>query len=528
MATALQAGPAALPEPARHALAAFAIWPILATVYQTLVLTDVTDDVIRKGIDGGHYEMLWTSATWGVATIHGIFLGIWGMARHGSRRTLQVGLVLFGLGNLLCGAAFDVPSLAAAKLVEGLGKGMVISLCRALLYRQFDKAMLGAIGFYAVVAYATRPSTPYLTAVLNDQLGWRWIFWVNVPLGAAGLVLVERFIRPDRPPKPLPLRLDWVAVTLMAAWAVSLLFLCGWYRRWGGWSGNAWAVTALLAVVLPAALLAWVASGFSRAEHLQRMLRVRAYVCAMCIRMLLLLNLGIVMTIIAKYLVALRDYPRDVAGLLLVPATVTMALSTFLTTRFHRRALRHVWLLIGVIGTASCTWWMASVDNFTSRGQIAIMVGCWGLFVGLLPPVFLTDEVEALDRRDALYGGALAVVCLILPLIIVPTLTSTVISAWSDRALDAERFNLRDNRPEVQAAAARLADYYRGLGLQGPELAQWTATAQGAFVQKEAVAHGIQSGFRFLSLVVGGIGLLVTLLLFLSPPRPAPGAAITG
>jgi hypothetical protein len=155
------------------------------------------------------------------------------------------------------------------------------------------------------------------------------------------------------------------------------------------------------------------------------------------------------------------------------------------------------------------------------------MVGCWGLFVGLLPPVFLTDEVEALERRDALYGGALAVVCLVIPLIIVPTMASTVISAWGDRALDAERFNLAENRPEVQAAASRLADYYRDRGLQGPELSQWTSTALGAFVQKEALAHGIQSGFRFLSLVVGGLGLLVTLLLFLSPPLPAPGAGVT-
>ena len=528
MATSVNVAPAtALSEQGRHALAAVAIVPILATVYQTLVLTDVTDDVIRKGIEGEHYTMLWTSATWGAAVVYGLFGGIWGMAHYGGRQTLQVGLVLFGLGNLLCGAAVDVTSLAAAKAVEGVGKGMVISLCRALLYRQFDKAILVAIGFYAVVAYASRPATPLVTALINDAVGWRWIFWVNVPVAVVGLILVDRFIRPDRPAKPLPLRLDWVAITLMAAWAVSLLFVCGWYRKWGGWSSNAFAVTALLAVVLPAALAIWVGAGFSRDEHLRRMLRVRAYVCAMCIRMLLLLNLGIVMTVIAKYLVALRDYPREMAGWLLVPATLTMAFSTVSTICFQRRAWRHVWLLIGVLGTAGCSWWLASVDNFTSREQIALMVGCWGLMVGLLPPVFLTDEVEALDRRDALYGGALAVACLVIPLIIVPTMASTVISAWGDRALDAERVNLSDNRPEVQAASARLADYYRGLGLQGPELSQWTSTALGAFVQKEAVAHGIQSGFRFLSLVVGGIGLLVTLLLFLFPPRPAPGSGVT-
>src|SRR5262249_15821387 len=82
-----------------------AVVPILATVYQTLVLTDLTDDVIRLGIDGEHYSMIWTNVAWGVATLFGVFLGIWGMARYGSRDTLVVGLVWFAAGKLLCGGA---------------------------------------------------------------------------------------------------------------------------------------------------------------------------------------------------------------------------------------------------------------------------------------------------------------------------------------------------------------------------------------------------------------------------------------
>lgn len=111
-------------------LAAVAIIPILATVYQTLVLTDVTDDVIRLGIDAEHYSMIWTNVSWGVATIYGVFAGIWAMARYGARTTLLVGLAWFAAGNLLCGAAIDLGSLVLAKLVEGVGKGMVIVLCR--------------------------------------------------------------------------------------------------------------------------------------------------------------------------------------------------------------------------------------------------------------------------------------------------------------------------------------------------------------------------------------------------------------
>jgi len=328
---------------------------------------------------------------------------------------------------------------------------------------------------------------------------------------------VRRFVKPDRPPRPLPLRIDWIAVTLFASWIVSLTFTFGWYRKWGGWTSNAFATTALLSLLLPIGLTAWVGGGISPNEHLHRMFRVRVYVLAMCVRMLMLVQLLAVLTLMANYCIGLRDYPRAVTGWVLAPATLTMALTTFITTWFHRPALRHYWLLLGVLGCAGCLWWMSFADNFTSKSQLALMMGCWGLFVGLFPPVFLQDEVEGLDRRDSLYGGAVAVVFLVLPFVVVPTMTSTIVSAWADRAADAQRLNLHENDPELEEASARIADYYRQHGVSGPELSQMTSTVLGGGVKGQAVAYGIQRGFCFLSLMVGGIGLLVTALLLRGP-----------
>ena len=107
-------------------------------------------------------------------------------------------------------------------------------------------------------------------------------------------------------------------------------------------------------------------------------------------------------------------------------------------------------------------------------------------------------------------------------MVVVPTMTSTIVSAWTNRAADAQRMNLRENRPEVQESSARVADYYHQRGVAGPELSGMTSTVLGGAVKTAAVAHGIQSGLRFLSLVVGGVGLLVTALLFRGgPAKPA-------
>ena len=153
---------------------------------------------------------------------------------------------------------------------------------------------------------------------------------------------------------------------------------------------------------------------------------------------------------------------------------------------------------------------MSSVDFFTSKSTIALMIGCWGIFVGLFPPSFLQDEVDALDHRDFALGGALAILCLIVPIIVVPTMTSTIVSAWTDRAFDAERLNLEQNRPEVAESSARVADYYVQHGVSGPEAGQMASTVLGTSAHLEAASQGIQVGLRFLSLIVGGLGLAVT------------------
>jgi hypothetical protein len=520
------APPTPVAENRRRGLAALAIFLVLITVYQTLVLTVVTDDAIRKGIEADEYDMIWVNVAWGVAILYSAFGAFWLAARYGMRITLAWGLLFFALGNLLLGAAVDLTSTIIAKFVEGIGKGLTIAIGRSTLYKQFDRMLLAAIGFYGVCAYATRPSTPLVTAYVNDWLSWRWIYWVNVPLALVGLAAVLRYIRPDRPPRPAHVPVDWLALSAFIAWVVCLLFAFGWYRKWGGWSSNAFAAVVILCVTLPVVLAVWLGSGFSPDEHLKRLLRSRVYVLSWLVRVLLLFNLAAVLTIVGQYMTELRDDPRVVAGWVMVPASLTMAASTLLTTIFHRRSLRHFWLFAGVFGTSACLWWMGSLDNFTAKEQVALMLAFWGASIGLFPPVFLTDEVEGLNPKDMIYAGSLAIVGLIVPLMTIPTMTGTVTKAWSDRALDVYRANLSENRPPVAEAGARVADYYRQRGLAGAELQREASTVLGTFATLESIAVGLSQGLRFLSLVVLGFGLTVAILLSRAARdlRAPPGA----
>ena len=513
----------------RHWLAALAMLFVLFAPYQTLVQTVLTDDAVRKGVEVDDYDMTWVTAAYGVGVLYGLFTALYLSARIGSRYTIALGLVGFALGNLLCGAAVGLESFVLGRFVDGFGKMLVMGLCRTTLYRQFDRRLLVAIGIYGTFAYATRNCTPLLMAELDVHLSWRWMYWFYIPIALLGMVLVHRYFRPDRPPQPVNLPIDWLAVTLFTAWVVAVTFAFSWYRKWGGWTSNAFALTVLLCIALPVVLGIRFALGFSPDEHLKRLLRTRVFALSMTLRGLMLLTLVAVLTIVGLYLTELRGYPRVTAGWLMVPATLTMASTTILTTWFHRRALRHVWLMVGVVGVAACTWWLSSLDNFTPKEHLALMLACWGAFLGLIPPVFLTDEIEGLNPKDFLYAGALAILGLVTPIITVPSATGTVIKAWSDRAEDTYRLNLSSNRPAVPEAADRVADYYRQRGLSGPELQQETGLVLGGFAKLESIAAGFQWGLRFLSLMILTLGLIVAALLWQSARglRAPPGSGYT-
>jgi MFS family permease len=513
----------------RHWLAALAILVVLFAPYQTLVQTVLTDDSVRKGLEIDEYDMIWQQIGYGVGILYGVFTALWLSARIGARYTIALGLLGFALGNLLCGAAVGLKSFVLGRFIDGFGKMLVMGLGRTTLYKQFDSLLLVAIGFYGVFAYATRNTTPLLMAELDVRLSWRWMYWFYIPLAMIAIVLVLRYLRADRPPRPMHLPIDWLAVTVFLVWVVAVLFAFSWYRKWGGWTSNQFAVTVILCIALPVFLAIWLGTNFSPDENLKRLLRTRVFILAMTTRGLMLTHLVAVLTIIGLYTTELRDYPRITAGWLMVPTTLTMASTTFLTAWFHRRGLRHVWLIVGVVGTAACCWWLSSLDNFTAKERVAFILACWGAFLGLIPPVFLTDEIEGLNPKDFLYAGALAVVGLVVPILTVPTATGTVIKAWSDRALETYRLNLTTNRPAVSEADARVADYYQQRGQSGPMLQQETATVLGGFAKYESIAYGFRHGLRFLSLMMLVIGLIVAGLLWQASRglHAPPGAGYT-
>ncbi|HYA74746.1 MAG TPA: DHA2 family efflux MFS transporter permease subunit [Roseiarcus sp.] len=119
----------------------------------------------------------------------------WVADRLGARTVFCSAIAVFTLGSILCGASSSLPTLIAARVFQGLGGAMMVPVGRLVLLRSTPKAeMVNALAYLTVPALIGPIAGPPLGGFITTYFQWRWIFWINVPIGLVGIALSLKFI----------------------------------------------------------------------------------------------------------------------------------------------------------------------------------------------------------------------------------------------------------------------------------------------------------------------------------------------
>jgi EmrB/QacA subfamily drug resistance transporter len=174
----------------------------------------------------------------------------WVADRFGARTVFCTAIVVFTVGSILCGASTSLRTLIAARVFQGLGGAMMVPVGRLVLLRSVDKSnLVNAMAYLTVPALIGPVAGPPLGGFITTYFHWRWIFWINVPIGVLGVALALKFIANLRE-EGVP-RFDFKGFVLSGLGLLGLisgLSLIG--RGMAPW----WAVAAMITVSL--ALLA--------------------------------------------------------------------------------------------------------------------------------------------------------------------------------------------------------------------------------------------------------------------------------
>jgi EmrB/QacA subfamily drug resistance transporter len=146
----------------------------------------------------------------------------WIADRFGARRIFCSAIVVFTLGSISCGFAQSFWGLVASRVLQGVGGAMMVPVGRLVLLRSVDKAeLVGALALVTIPALIGPIIGPPLGGFITTYLSWRWIFWINIPIGVAGITLALLLFEPVREDHVPPF--DWRGFALAGAGLAGLM-----------------------------------------------------------------------------------------------------------------------------------------------------------------------------------------------------------------------------------------------------------------------------------------------------------------
>ncbi|HET9322415.1 MAG TPA: MFS transporter [Gaiellaceae bacterium] len=377
--------------------AAIVLAMLPAVLDQTILATALP--VVARDL-GGLRDLSWIVTAYVVAAA--ATTPLWGKLgdRYGRKPLLQLALVVFVAASALCGAAQDISQLIGLRTVQGAAAGGLMALAMAAVGDLVSPRERGRYqGYIAATFAAATVVGPLLGGLLVDGASWRFVFFVNLPVGAAALVgLSLRLPSPqvERPEHPL----DVLGAALLAAATGGLMLTC----ILGG-SRYAWDSAPVLAlfgatVVLSAALLALERRVPDPIVPLH-LLRTRTVGLVSAALFLSVAALFAITVFVPLFLQTTTGATPTEAGLLLAPAMLSIAVSTTISGRSMARTGRYRrFPVAGLAMMAAALVALAVLASDPSRLAVAAGLVLFGLGFGMVPQVLITAVQNSVDRSE--------------------------------------------------------------------------------------------------------------------------------
>jgi EmrB/QacA subfamily drug resistance transporter len=327
---------------------------------------------------------------------------LWGKLgdRHGRKLLLETSLIAFVTASALCGAAQDITQLIVLRLIQGAAAGGLMTLAMASVGDLVAPRERGRYQGYIAAAFAVATVVgPLLGGVLVDHASWRWVFYVNLPVGAAALAgLALRLPAPavERPQRPL----DTAGAALLAGATSALMLTCIWGGERYAWDSA--PIIALIAATVGLSVALLVRERRAADPIVPfHLLRTRSVAIASSALFLATAALFSITVFVPLFLQTSTGASPTEAGLLLAPAMLGITASTTLSGRSISRTGRYKRFPIAGLGLmAAALVLLAALAGEESQVATGIALALFGLGFGMVTQVLVVAVQNTVDRRE--------------------------------------------------------------------------------------------------------------------------------
>jgi EmrB/QacA subfamily drug resistance transporter len=368
----------------------------LAAIESTVVATAMPTVVASLG---GIRIYSWVFS--GFLLTQTVTMPLWGRFSdlYGRRAVYLAGLAIFLVGSALSGAASDMGQLIVFRMIQGLGAGALMTLGYTIIGELFGLERRARMqGYISSVWGVASLLGPWVGGLLTDLVSWRWVFFINVPIGAVAMAVLATALRGMPGPARRPV-VDWTGVTLFAAGASAIMLGIVEAGRGGAWSRI--DVVALLALG-GLVLVAFVAVERRVGEPIvpPHLFKTRMVVAAVITRFLAGMAMFGALSFVPLYLQSVTGASATGAGLVLTPFVLGWVGTSVLSARLVLRVGYRSVVMAGMGGLTGAfllfTRWSAAL----TPGGAMVDVLLAGVGMGLVVVPMLIAVQSAVARND--------------------------------------------------------------------------------------------------------------------------------
>ena len=330
-------------------------------------------------------EATWVLTSYMVANAIILPAASWLAQRFGRKRYLAFSVLLFTASSAFCGMAQTLGQMIVARIFQGLGGGGLQPISQAVLLESFPKEKRGvAMAAYGMGIVVAPIIGPTLGGWITDNFSWRWLFYINLPIGLLGLFMQNQFL--EDPPylaRSRAGRLDAVGFGLMALW-IGLLQIVLDKGQEADWFGAAWIRWSACVIVASFLFFLWWEWRQRNPIVNLRVLKNRNFTTATAFISILGCILYGTTVILPIFMQGLLGYPAFNSGLAVSPRGLGSFCSMLVVGRLAGRVDNRKLLVVGFLGIAASCWLLGRVNLDITSASISWPLVLNGFTMGFI------------------------------------------------------------------------------------------------------------------------------------------------